>query len=43
MFSHGLLWNHKMFEPQINHLKNRYRIIAYDHRGQGQSEVTSGG
>jgi len=43
MFCHGLLWNHKMFEAQINHLKNRYQIIAYDHRGQGQSEVTSGG
>lgn len=43
LFSHGLLWNHKMFEPQINHFKNRYRIIAYDHRGQGESEVTTGG
>jgi pimeloyl-ACP methyl ester carboxylesterase len=42
VFSHGLLWSHKMFEDQIDFLKKKYTIIAYDHRGQGQSEVTSG-
>lgn len=39
VFAHGLLWSHKMFEPQIAFLKDKYRVIAYDHRGQGQSEV----
>jgi pimeloyl-ACP methyl ester carboxylesterase len=40
IFSHGLLWSHKMFKDQIDYLKGKYSIIAYDHRGQGQSEVT---
>ncbi|MGY6742087.1 MAG: alpha/beta fold hydrolase [Cecembia sp.] len=42
IFSHGLLWSHKMFLDQIDFLKKKYTIIAYDHRGQGQSEVTEG-
>ena len=43
VFSHGLLWSGKMFAAQVSHLKSRYRVIAYDHRGQGQSEVTATG
>lgn len=39
LFSHGLLWSHKMFASQIEELSKKYRVIAYDHRGQGQSEV----
>jgi len=42
-FSHGLLWSCRMFDDQIAMLKDRYRCIAFDHRGQGQSEVTRGG
>ena len=37
VFSHGLLWNVALFAPQMAALKARYRCIAYDHRGQGQS------
>lgn len=37
VFSHGLLWNSTLFSPQIAVLKNRYRCVAYDHRGQGRS------
>jgi 3-oxoadipate enol-lactonase len=37
LFSHGLLWNVALFAPQMAALKDRYRCIAYDHRGQGQS------
>jgi 3-oxoadipate enol-lactonase len=37
VFSHGLLWNSSVFAPQIAVLKDRYRCIAYDHRGQGRS------
>lgn len=43
VFSHGLLMNGGMFEAQIEALRDRYRCIAYDHRGQGQSAVTDGG
>ncbi len=43
MLSHGLLWSGKMFEKQVAHLKNRYRVLTYDHRGQGRSEATPSG
>lgn len=36
-FSHGLLWSTELFRPQIDALRARYRCIAWDHRGQGQS------
>jgi 3-oxoadipate enol-lactonase len=38
VFSHGLLMDHSMFEPQRAVFEKKYRVIAYDHRGQGQSE-----
>src|SRR5262249_54254780 len=37
VFSHGLLMDHSMFEGQRAAFEGRYRVIAYDHRGQGQS------
>ncbi len=37
VFSHGLLWGTELFAPQIDALRGRYRCIAWDHRGQGQS------
>lgn len=43
VFSHGLLMSHEMFRAQIDFLKSHYRCIAYDHRGQGKSEVTTSG
>ncbi len=43
LFSHGLLMSGEMFRAQIEHLRDRYRCIAYDHRGQGRSEVTAEG
>ena len=43
VLSHGLLWSGKMFHKQISYLKDRYSIVTYDHRGQGQSEVTESG
>ncbi len=43
VFSHGLLWNGRMFDKQVEYLKSRYRVITYDHRGQGQTEVTADG
>lgn len=41
LFSHGLLWSGRMFEPQARALEGRYRVIRYDHRGQGRSDVPS--
>ncbi|MBX2928070.1 MAG: alpha/beta fold hydrolase [Saprospiraceae bacterium] len=43
VLAHGLLWSGDMFHKQLEHLKDRYRIVTYDHRGQGRSEVTVGG
>ena len=43
VFSHGLFWSGEMFAAQIEALRGQYRCIAYDHRGQGQSEITAGG
>ncbi len=38
IFSHGLLFDHRMWQYQVAHFESRYRCVAYDHRGQGQSE-----
>jgi len=38
VFSHGLLWCTELFEAQIAALRGTYRCIAWDHRGQGQSD-----
>lgn len=43
VFSHGLLMDNSMFEPQRTAFEHRCRVIAYDHRGQGQSAVTGSG
>ena len=43
VFSHGLLMNHTMFERQVEMLKDSYRCVRFDHRGQGRSEVTESG
>ncbi|MFD0862522.1 alpha/beta fold hydrolase [Sungkyunkwania multivorans] len=43
MLSHGLLWSGKMFHKQVEHFKVNYRVITYDHRGQGRTEVTKNG
>ncbi|MCH7408265.1 alpha/beta hydrolase [Belliella sp. DSM 111904] len=40
VLSHGLLWSHKVFDKQVEVLKNNYRVIAFDHRGQGQSTIS---
>ena len=39
VFSHGLLWSTRLFDPQVAALSSDYRCIAWDHRGQGRSEV----
>lgn len=42
VFSHGLLMSSRMWRAQIDAFKGRYRCIAYDHRGQGQSSDPGG-
>lgn len=37
VFSHGLLMDHSMFDPQVAALKDSYRCIAWDERGHGQT------
>jgi 3-oxoadipate enol-lactonase len=39
VFSHGLLWSTRLYDPQVDALRGRFRCIAYDHRGQGRSAV----
>jgi pimeloyl-ACP methyl ester carboxylesterase len=43
LFSHGLLWSTAMWRFQMEVFRDRYRCIAWDHRGQGRSEVTAAG
>jgi 3-oxoadipate enol-lactonase len=43
VFAHGLLWSGEMFAAQVAALKDRYRCVTFDFRGQGRSEVTRGG
>jgi 3-oxoadipate enol-lactonase len=43
VFGHSLLFSCRMFDAQVEALKNRYRCVTFDFRGQGQSEVTRDG
>jgi 3-oxoadipate enol-lactonase len=38
VFSHGLLMDSSMWDLVVPAFKNHYRIICFDHRGQGQSQ-----
>jgi len=37
VFSHGLLMDLRMFDRQAEFFADRYRVVRYDHRGQGGS------
>jgi pimeloyl-ACP methyl ester carboxylesterase len=43
VFAHGLLWSCRMFDAQVAALKDRYRCVSFDFRGQGRTEVTKDG
>src|SRR5258708_23832199 len=43
VFAHGLLWSCRLFDAQVKALQDRFRCVAFDFRGQGQSEVTASG
>lgn len=38
VFSHGLLMNHTMFAPQVEALRDGYRVVTWDERGHGEAE-----
>jgi pimeloyl-ACP methyl ester carboxylesterase len=41
LFSHGYLMDHTMYDGQIEAFQDRFRCIAYDHRGHGRSEAVT--
>ena len=43
VFGHGYLMTHRLFDAQVEALKDEYRCVAFDWRGQGNSEITTGG
>jgi len=43
VFAHSLLFNCRMFDDQVRVLRDRYRCVTFDFRGQGRSEVTRDG
>ena len=43
IFGHGYLMTHRLFDPQVEALKDDFRCITFDWRGQGDSEITTGG
>jgi 3-oxoadipate enol-lactonase len=43
LFGHGLLFGGWMFRPQIAALRDRYRCITLDWRGQGETPAAAGG
>jgi len=43
LFSHGLLYSRRMWDAQVAALRGRFRCVAYDHRGQGESEAPESG
>ncbi|MET7995404.1 alpha/beta fold hydrolase [Amycolatopsis sp. NPDC005232] len=43
VFGHGLLFSGWMFHPQIAALRERYRCVTIDWRGQGASPASRGG
>jgi 3-oxoadipate enol-lactonase len=38
VLAHGFLMDREMFEPQVEALRDRYRVITWDERGFGQTE-----
>lgn len=39
VFIHGMLFDHRTWRPQVDALRGRFRIIAFDARGHGNSDA----
>lgn len=39
---HGWKGSHRLFDPAINRLADRFRVIAFDNRGMGESDKPGG-
>jgi 3-oxoadipate enol-lactonase len=39
VFSHSLFFDHRMFQHQVERFSDEYRVVVYDHRGQGESQA----
>ena len=42
IFSNSLGADLSMWQAQVDHFKNDYRIVRYDHRGHGETAVPDG-
>ena len=40
VFSHGLLWSGRMYRAQVAALRDGFRCVTFDHRGQGRSKTS---
>ena len=40
VFSHGLFMDQTMFDAQVRAIEDRWRCIAWDERGHGQTQTT---
>ena len=43
VFAHGFLMDGDMFRYQVEKLKDKYRVVIFDWRGQGRSQATPDG
>ncbi len=43
VLAHSLFFDHRMFGHQLEKLSDRYRVVAYDHRGHGSSACPADG
>lgn len=41
IFIHGFPFNYTSWQPQVDHFKSNYRVIAYDIRGFGSSMIST--
>lgn len=42
VLSHGFLMDRRMFDPQVEALRGRHRVISWDQRGHGETEFDGG-
>ncbi|TMW73316.1 alpha/beta fold hydrolase [Alteribacter natronophilus] len=41
VFTHGASWNHRLWEPQVKALSEKYQVITWDVRGHGRTPADS--